>query len=97
MAIKLSSKNQDNIPTLTEIVTEEKKQTGQAGSPIKNSAIGSPLPPKFERVLEKIIYKKLHQQLITTSQVLAADIMAELEKHLQTADKTQNTPDKNPD
>lgn len=95
MAIKLSSKNQDNIPTLTEIVGGEANQAIQDANTVKNSMANGSLPPKFERLLEKIIYKKLHQQLVGTSQSLAADIMAELEKHLQSPGKTQNKPDKN--
>lgn len=103
MAIKLSSKNRDNIPTLTEIVAEEANQAAQDGDSakedtvVKNGVANGSLPPKFERLLEKIIYKKLHQQLVDTSQSLAADIMAELKKYLQPAGKTQNKPDKNPD
>lgn len=104
MAIKISSKKPDNIPTLTETVTEktgslpQSKQTGQDSpdsNPLKNNGANSPLPPKFERLLEKIIYKKLHQQLADTSQSLATEIMAELEKYLQAADNIQNKPDKN--
>lgn len=96
MAIKLSSKNQDNIPTLTEIVDEEAKQAPRDSDTVKNSLANGALPPKFERLLEKIIYKKLHQQLVGTSQSLAADVMAELEKYLQPSGKTQNKPDKDP-
>jgi hypothetical protein len=103
MAIKLSSKNQDDIPTLTEVVTEEadnpslSKQSAQNGGNLKQNRAGPALSPKFERVLEKIIYKKLHLQLATTSQVLAAEIMAELQKYLQSAGNTQNKADKNQD
>lgn len=102
MAIKLSSKNQDDIPTLTEIVGEDagsslpqpKPPVRGEGKPKDNTG-GQQLPPKFEPILEKIIYKKLHSQLVTTSQALAAEIMTELQKHLQTADNPQNKTDKN--
>lgn len=102
MAIKLSSKNQDNIPTLTEVVTEGDGHPSQPEQPpqhsnAKNNTTGLQLPPKFERVLEKLIYKKLHPQLVTTSQILATEIVAELQKYLQTADKIQNKADKNQD
>ncbi|HEX7027344.1 MAG TPA: hypothetical protein VF268_08890 [Gammaproteobacteria bacterium] len=99
MAIKLSSKNRDNIPTLTEVVAGDEGQPSQPIQPepaegdLKDNIAGQQLPPKFERILEKIIYKKLHPQLVTTSQALAAEIMIELQKHLQTADSTQNKTD----
>lgn len=100
MAIKLSTKDQDNIPTLTEIVTEgtggpsRPKQSDQSNSAARNNADNNPLPPKFERVLEKLIYKKLHQQLVATSQSLAAEIMTELQKHFQDSNP-ESKPGKN--
>lgn len=97
MAIKLSSKDQDNIPTLTEVVTGNADSPPQAKQPDGQAkgAAGLQLPPQFERALEKLIYKKLHPQLVATSQTLAAEIMAELQKYAQAAEKTQNKPDKN--
>lgn len=101
MAIKLSSKNRDDIPTLTEVVTEDEGKPSHPNQPdpadenIQNNITGQQLPPKFERVLEKIIYKKLHPQLVTTSQTLAAEIMTELQKHMQTADNAKSKIDKN--
>ena len=76
MAIKYTPGDTSNIPTLTEVVNEQKAPEEKA------ETAPELIHPKFEKVLEKLIQKKLQQQITPISQALAADIMAELKKQL---------------
>jgi hypothetical protein len=107
MAIKYSPDSpQSGIPTLTEIVTDDEPQPAPpTPAPSKRVAPTPPpdepadfqLPPKFDKTLEKLIYKKLHQQLLSLSQGLAAEVIAELQKHPPQSGKAAKKSVKNSD
>lgn len=82
---KLPLSETDNIPTLTDVVSSGSSRVKNSSSAVissppksvSNSAQATAVMPIDRKQLEKLIYKKLHQNLPDLCQQIADKIIAE--------------------